>query len=164
MGKTTTAIRIGAALGLPHTEIDALFHGADWTPRATFAEDVDRFTSEPAWITEWQYPAVKPLLARRADTLVWLDLPVPIALWRLVRRTVRRSTRRTALWNGNTEPSLWTIFTDRDHIIRWGFRTRRAARRSVPELQRTAPHLRIVRLRSQRAIDVFVQRLTRPAD
>lgn len=159
VGKTTTARRIAVVLGVPHTEIDALFHGPGWEPRETFVEDVDRFTSEPTWVTEWQYAPVRELLVARADTLVWIDLPTRITLWRLLRRTVRRRLRRVELWNGNVEPSLWTFFTDREHILRWGISTRDKFRRTVPPLVRSAPHLRIVRLRSQREVDVFVQRL-----
>lgn len=39
-GKTTLAAHIGSLLDIPHVEIDALFHGPAWTPRATFVEDV----------------------------------------------------------------------------------------------------------------------------
>jgi len=102
---------------------------------------------------------VRALLAERADTLVWIDLPTPVALWRLLRRTLRRRLRRIELRNGNVEPSLWTFFTDEGHILRWGIRTRNVARQRVPELERSAPHLRIVRLRSQREVDRFVQHL-----
>jgi adenylate kinase family enzyme len=161
VGKTTTAARIGAVLGIPHTEIDALYHGPDWQPRESFVADVDAFTSEPAWVTEWQYTSVRPLLAERADTLVWIDLRNTVALWRLVRRTVRRRLRRIEMWNGNVEPSLWTFFTDPEHIVCWGISTRNSTRRRMPALVREAPHLRIVRLRSQREIDRFVQHLAR---
>lgn len=163
VGKTTTARRIADVLGVPHTEIDALFHGPDWEPRATFVDDVDRFTSEPAWVTEWMYAPVRELLVERADTLVWVDLPTRVALWRLLRRTLRRRLRRLELWNGNVEPSLWTFFTDREHILRWGISTRNKFRERVPPLERSAPHLRIVHLRSQPEVDVFVERLARPA-
>lgn len=159
VGKTTTAGRIGRALGIPHTEIDGLYHGPDWQPRPTFEDEVVAYTAEDAWVTEWQYTQVRALLTERADTLVWLDLPIPVALWRLVRRTVRRRVRRTALWNGNVEPAFWTFFTSRDHIVRWGIRTRRKMRESVPAVERTAPHLRVVRLTSQAEIDAFVAML-----
>ncbi len=159
VGKTTTAGRIGRALGVPHTEIDSRYHGPDWTPREEFAAEVDAYSSASDWVTEWQYTAVRGLLAERADTLVWVDLPILIALGRLVRRTLRRRLGRVRLWNDNLEPPLWTFFTDRDHIVRWGWRERRASRRAVPELLRTAPHLRIVHLRSQREVDRFVHHL-----
>jgi len=38
-GKTTLATTIAATLGLPRTEIDALFHGPAWTPRPTFESE-----------------------------------------------------------------------------------------------------------------------------
>lgn len=161
VGKTTTAARIGAVLGLPHTEIDALYHGPGWEPRESFVADVEAYTSEPAWVTEWQYTAVRGLLAARADTLVWIDLPNPVALWRLVRRTLRRRLRRIEMWNGNVEPSLWTFFTDPGHIVRWGISTRNTTRERMSALLREAPHLRIVHLRSQREVDRFVLHLER---
>lgn len=159
VGKTTTAGRIGRVLGLPHTEIDSLYHGPGWVPRDTFVADVERYTSAPEWVTEWQYTSVRAILAERADTLVWIDLPTAQALWRLLRRTLHRRFRRIEMWNGNTEPSLWTFFTDRGHIVRWGISTRNDSRRRVPALVETAPHLRIVHLRSQREVDRFVQHL-----
>lgn len=160
VGKTTLAARISAAIDAPHTEIDGLFHGPAWEPRASFLDDVEAFTSQDSWVTEWQYSRVRPLLAARADTLVWLDLPVRIALWRLIRRTVRRSRLRVELWNGNVEPPLRRIFVDRDHIIRWGFRTRRKLKGSVPPLEFAYPTLHVVRLRSQRDVETWLRRLS----
>jgi gluconate kinase len=32
-GKTTLAQRVSEVLGVPHVEIDGLFHGPDWVPR-----------------------------------------------------------------------------------------------------------------------------------
>jgi len=159
VGKTTTARRIGRTLGIPHTEIDSIHHGPDWTPRATFVPEVEAFTGQPTWVTEWQYTATRPMLAHRADTLVWIDLPVHVAISRLVRRTLRRRIHRTELWNGNVEPPLRTFFTDRGHIVRWGLRTQHETRRRVAIVERSVPHLRIVHLRSQAEVDRFVQHL-----
>jgi hypothetical protein len=33
-------------------------------------------------------------------------------------RTVERQVRHTVLWHGNVETPLWTVFTDREHIMR----------------------------------------------
>jgi len=118
-GKTTLAATVGEVLGLPHVEIDALFHGPGWTPRASFIADVDAFTRQDRWVTEWQYSAVRDLLADRADLLVWLDLPRVRVMRQVIRRTLRRRVRRQPLWNGNLEPALWTVLRDPDHIVRW---------------------------------------------
>ena len=150
VGKTTLARRIAAITGGPHTEIDALFHGPAWTPRPEFLADVRSLIRTGSWTTEWQYDAARPLLAESAEVLVWLDLPfVRVTLPRLVRRTIRRRWSREELWNGNREAPLWTVFTDREHIVRWAFRSRRNYEAAVPGLIQKYPHLTVVRLRSQ---------------
>lgn len=102
------------------------------------------------WTTEWQYDAARPLLADSADTLVWLDLPFMRAtLPRLVWRTIRRRWSREELWNGNIAAPLWTVLTDREHIVRWAVRSRRNYETAVPRLIHDYPHLNVVRLRSQ---------------
>ena len=122
-GKTTVAGLIGGVLRVPRVEIDGLYHGPGWVPRTSFVTDVHRFTAGPAWVTEWQYSSVRDHLAERADLLVWLDLPRSRVMRQVVRRTLARRLRRRKLWNGNVEPPLWTILTDRDHIVRWAWRT-----------------------------------------
>ncbi len=159
VGKTTLAARVSAVIHAPHTEIDALYHGPNWVPRDSFVTDVESFTAEDAWVTEWQYSLVRPLLASRADTLLWLDFPFRVALWRLITRTVRRSRAGVELWNGNVEPPLRTILVDKDHIIRWGIRTYRTFTSRIPALERDYPELRIVRFRSQHDVNLWLARL-----
>ncbi|MCK9794265.1 AAA family ATPase [Isoptericola sp. 4D.3] len=158
-GKTTLAGRVSAALDLPYTELDGLHHGPGWTPRPEFEDDVRAVVAQDAWVSEWQYGAVRPLLLERAQLLVWLDLPVPVVLWQVVTRTVRRRVRRTELWNGNVEPPLRTVFSDRDHIVRWAWRTRHKLRGLDRRLAVEAPHLQVVRLRSRHDVHRWVRGL-----
>jgi adenylate kinase family enzyme len=151
-GKTTTAARIAAILGIPHVEIDALFHGSDWTPRPSFDSDVRAFSAGPAWTTEWQYSAVRAHLADRADLLVWLDLPRWLVMRQVIRRTIVRRMRRQELWNGNREPALWTILTDRDHIVRWAWNTHHKGHARVAHLMQQRPDLCVVRLRNRKQV------------
>jgi adenylate kinase family enzyme len=154
VGKTTLARRIAEITGIPHTEIDALFHGPGWTPRPTFLDDVRALVAGDAWVTEWQYSDARPLLTARADLMVWLDLPfATVTLPRVVARTVRRRLRREHLWNGNVEPPLRTFFTDPEHIVRWSFATRRKYHERIPALRRDLP---VVRLRRRRDVERWV--------
>jgi adenylate kinase family enzyme len=149
-GKTTIAGAIAVALGIPHIEIDALYHGPNWTPRQAFESDVRSFSSQPAWVTEWQYSQVRPLLAERADLVVWLDLPRRTVMWQVIRRTLHRRLRRQLLWNGNIEPPLWTVVQDHEHIVRWAWTTHHKTETRMRELNQGRPDLPIVRLRSGR--------------
>lgn len=147
-GKTTLAARIAEVLGVPHTEIDALHHGPGWVKRPTFETDVDAFTSEPGWTTEWQYTSVRPLLASRADLVVWLDLPRAQVMRQVTGRTLRRWVRREELWNGNREPGPWTSFAHPDGVVRWAWRTHHLAAERVDALLEQDPGKPVVRLRS----------------
>ena len=147
-GKTTIARRVAAVLGVPQVELDALFHGPGWTPRADFARDVHRFSAGPAWVTEWQYASVRTHLADRADLLVWLDLPRRRVMRQVVVRTLARRLLRRRLWNGNVEPPMGTFLTDPDHIVRWAWRTHARTAERVAEVRARRPDHVVVRLGS----------------
>ena len=73
-------------------ELDALFWGRDWqgAPVELFRHRVEREIRDGGWIVVGNYSQVRDLVWRPADTLVWLDLPLSLVMWRLLRRTLRR--------------------------------------------------------------------------
>ena len=155
-GKTTLAARIARQLGLPHVEIDALYHGPDWTPRPSFVADVEELSAGPAWVTEWQYSVARPVLLARADLMVWLDLPRSTVMRQVTGRTLRRRLAGTVLWNGNLEPPLHTFFTDPEHVVRWAWTTYPLAGLRVEEAARDRPELAVVRLTGRRSAGRWV--------
>ena len=101
-GKTTLARRLAGRLGVPHVELDALHWDPDWTeaPPAVFRERTARALAGDGWMADGNYGKVRDLVWPRADTVVWLDFPLFVTLWRLVRRTFRRALTREELWGG----------------------------------------------------------------
>lgn len=150
-GKTTIAGRISAILDIPHVEIDALFHGPKWQPRDSFLDDVAALADQLSWVTEWQYGDARPLLLKRADLLVWLDLPRSVVMRQVIARTLRRRLRRQELWNGNIEPPLRTFFSDGEHIVRWAWSTHHLTLERVAAARQERPGLPIVRLPNRAA-------------
>lgn len=138
-GKSTLARELSARLGLPYSELDSLYHGPDWTPREGFVRDVEQIVATDAWVSEWQYTPVRPLLLGRAELLVALDYSRARVMARVVRRTLLRRIRRSELWNGNQEPPLRTIVTDREHIVRWTWNMFALNRRRMRTLDETPP-------------------------
>jgi adenylate kinase family enzyme len=155
-GKSTLARRIAERLDLPYLEMDALFHGPDWTPRAQFHDEVGEWAESVAWVTEWQYAVARERLADRAELLVWLDLPRRVVMGRVGRRTLTRRLGRVELYNGNREPPLHTIFTDRDHVVRWAWRTHGESPARIAECLTRRPALPVVQLRSAAEVDAWV--------
>ena len=148
-GKTTLAAHVARVLQIPHIEIDALFHGAGWTPRPSFVADVAAFSARSQWVTEWQYEGARRMLADRADLVVWLDLPRALVMGQVSARTLRRWWRREVLWNGNREPSALRGFYDPEYVVRWAWRTYPVSARHVSALARRRPDLPVVRLRTR---------------
>ena len=108
-GKSTTAQRIGQALGLPYYELDGFLEGPGWTVLADYRERIAEVLDTDSWVTDSIFypPGIDELLLSRADTVVWLDLPRGLILRRLVRRTLHRGLPpRPVLVNGNRE-RLW---------------------------------------------------------
>jgi adenylate kinase family enzyme len=136
-GKTTFARELASILGAPCVELDALNWGPNWTmvDEALFREKVDAATSGEAWVVDGNYGGrgAQEIVWRRADTLVWLDPPLPVILARLWRRTVGRIRSGEELWGGNRE-SFRNTFLSRDSLFVWALKTYRRRRRLYPGL------------------------------
>jgi adenylate kinase family enzyme len=129
-GKTTLAAHLAARLGVPHVELDAINWGPNWTPLdpGTFAARVRAATDGDAWVCDGNYSAVRPIVLERADTVVWLDLPLRSCLARILRRTAQRVRSGEELWGGNREG--WRgAFVGRDALVWWLITQHRRKRR-----------------------------------
>lgn len=160
-GKTTLCDELAEVLRCERVELDSLYHGPNWTRRETFLEDVEDLISTPCWVVELQYREARPLIVSRADTILWLDYPTRIQMARLIRRTVRRRLQREQLWNGNYEPPLWKTLIDEDHILRWGWRTRKKLKPVIPTLEGRFPGLHVVHLTHPSQTSRWVRALAR---
>ena len=161
-GKTTLARQLARRLGLPHVELDALYWEPNWraAPPEVFRARVAEALRGDAWIADGNYGVARDLIWSRAERLVWLDYALPVILWRLTQRAVRRVFVREELWNGNRE-RLRDHFFSRNSLYLWALKTYRRRRREYP-LQLRQPefaHLTVVRLRSPRATEAWLSRL-----
>ncbi len=152
-GKSTLGRALAQRLEVPFLELDALAHQPGWTllPDEPFAARIDAVTRENGWVVDGNYTRFRHLIWDRADTVVWFDLPRPVATWRIVRRTSGRLLRRHELWNGNRE-RLRNLVSRQpgQNIILWSIANHRrygeryAAAAHDPRWR----HLRFVRIRS----------------
>lgn len=149
-GKTTFSAVLAARLGCRCVELDALHWEPGWRMAEldVFKARVVDATASERWVCDGSYSKVRDVVWSRADTLVWLDYPLPLVLSRLVRRTARRWWRAEELWNGNRESLRETL--SRDSLLIWAIRQHRKNKRAYPAVlaQPAYAHLELVRLRS----------------
>ncbi len=162
-GKTTLARQLAARLGLAHVELDALYWEPGWAPapRTVFRERAAQVFQGDGWVVDGNHPEVRDIIWNRADTAVWLDYSLPLVMWRLTRRTLRRCATHEELWNGNQERSLRAHLFSRKSIFLWALRTYELRRREYPTLF-TMPayeHVRPIHLRSPRATQAWLDSL-----
>jgi hypothetical protein len=84
-GKSTLALALRERLGGPVHHLDHLaFSDERWTPRplAERLREVENIAAQPTWIAEGGHVGWTERLMREADAIVWLDLPMPVALRR----------------------------------------------------------------------------------
>lgn len=98
--------------------------GPHWTPAEdeAFRAAVDAYIAAETWVADGNYGAVRDRIWQRATTIIWLDYPLPLVLWRLFRRTLWRTLTRQRLFNDNREP-FFRAFFSRDSLFVWALRT-----------------------------------------
>jgi adenylate kinase family enzyme len=162
-GKTTFAAQLAARLGVPHIELDAIWWGPNWThlDAETFAAKVDAATAADAWVCDGNFSAVRPIVLERADTVVWLDLPLRTCLARMLRRTARRVRSGEELWGGNRE-SWREVFVGREALFWWLVSQHRRKRRDyAARFGAMDPgRLRVLRFRTSADADRWLSSLT----
>jgi hypothetical protein len=150
-GKTTLGRWVEARLGLPFADLDDLHWRPGWVeaPLDELRRDVDRCTRAPRWVIAGNYANVRDLVWPRADSLVWLDLPLAHVLWRSTGRALRHWWTAEPICNGNRQ-TLAQLAYGRASLLGYTVRTFAGRRREWPALliSEEFRHLRCSRLRS----------------
>lgn len=159
-GKTALARRLANHLTLKHIELDALYWQENWqqAPTEEFRRCVSDAVADDCWIADGNYSKARDLLWSRASTIIWLDYPILLVLWRLFVRTLTRSITREQLWKGNRE-RLSTQFFTRDSLFLWAITSCFRYRRQYPELLESPQysHLQVVRLRNPQDTEAWLK-------
>jgi adenylate kinase family enzyme len=153
-GKSTLARELGAALNLPIIHLDTLFWKPGWVEGDPdeFREAVEAVVEADRWICEGNFINASTLRFQRADTIIWMELPRLVCLWRAFLRAATAFGRtRSDLAPDCPEkidPEFYRYIWDWDRL------TRPRMQRAIETL---APHARLIRLTNDRAKVKFLR-------
>ena len=155
-GKSTLARQMGAITHLPVVHIDHIHWQTGWIERPDAERNAlcEAVHAKESWIFEGGQSATWPQRLARADTLIWLDFPFALRLWRVLLRTVRN-------W-GRNRPDLPDGCPDRFSLsfLRLVWRTRNTHRVKMQALYDSAPDEKSrYRLASRRDVHRFLDGL-----
>jgi len=100
VGKSTFARELGERLDIDVVHLDALHWKPNWVeaPRKEFESAQKEIVTRDQWIIEGNYSNTYDIRAGEADTIIYLELPLVVCLYRV--------TKRWLLHIGKTRPDM----------------------------------------------------------
>ncbi|HKP61807.1 MAG TPA: hypothetical protein VJV78_33985 [Polyangiales bacterium] len=160
-GKSSFSRRLAALLDAPYLEMDALFWDPNWTepPDEVFFERVRNAVGAERWVLDGNYSRTQSIKWPRTTSVIWLDYTLPIALRRVITRTLARVATGRELWAGNRES--WRTLFSRKSIVLWTLTTHARKRRDYTQAMSDPDwaQLRFIRLRTPAEAERFLRSL-----
>ena len=153
-GKTSLALRLGRNLDLPVVHLDPLYWRPGWkeSDKASFRVRVADAIAGEGWVVDGSFSGrVFDLTLARADTLIVIERPRWLCLWRIAwRSAIDRDGTRPDLPEGCPEQFSWNLMQQA-----WRYNADRRPRIEAERLKYGA-EVPVVRLSSDREIEDFL--------
>ncbi len=152
-GKSTFARQLGARLGIEVTHLDAHYWKPGWRPISAevWEERIQSLVARESWIMDGNYNGTMNLRLAAADTIIFVDLPRWLCLWRVIKRRVMFHGRgRPDTSEGCTARLTWGF-------LRWIWTYPRLQRPKILQmLEEQSANKRVIHLKRKREIELFL--------
>ncbi|MEE8398279.1 MAG: hypothetical protein V3S89_04685 [Desulfobacterales bacterium] len=164
-GKSTLGAQLANRLSVPFVELDALNWEPDWvglndTDPTELELRIKNATAGEGWVVAGSYMNFSQrIFWPRLETVIWLDLPMGICIWRMLHRSWVRWRSKELLWGTNYE-TFWPqlmVWNKKDSLLWWIVTQYRRKRRSMLAFiaESRWQHIHFIQLRSSSEIDAF---------
>lgn len=168
-GKSTLAAELAELFDYDFVELDALNFEGSWTGLnesnpTRFKEKVAKATAGEHWVVAGSYENFsKGIFWQKLDTIIWLDLPMPLLVWRMLRRSWKRWRTQELLWGSNREyfwPQLM-VWRKEESLLWWIITKHKGKRQNIlrDQVDPKWKHINFIRLDSVKTVDDFVRSL-----
>jgi adenylate kinase family enzyme len=152
-GKSTFARRLGERAGLPVIHLDRHFWHPGWveTPKDEWRRRVEELCAGESWVMDGNYSGTLEVRLAACDTVIFLDLPRAVCLWRVLKRvlTYREGSRHDMAEGCHERVDLKFLYWV------WTYPKRRRAR-ILALLNDVNGQKQVVRLRSSDEVERFL--------
>ncbi len=151
-GKSTFARELAEITGLPVIHLDTVFWRPDWepTPKDEWKAQVEQMVKADEWIMDGNFGGTREIRMQAADTIIMLDLPRWLCMYRVVERAITyRGRRRPDMAEGCNEKLDWDFI-----IWVWNYR-KQSGTRAFAEIEKLRDK-QVIILRSPREVEEFL--------
>lgn len=151
-GKSTFSRELGRLTGIPVTHLDREYWRPGWeeTPKEEWKDRVAAMLAAESWIMDGNFGGTRAMRMRAADTIIFLDLPRRVCLYRVLKRTLK--------YYGKSRPDMTEGCNERLDLefIGWVWSYRhRSRKRLLAELENVGER-RVIILRNASAVRDFL--------
>ncbi|HET7578805.1 MAG TPA: topology modulation protein [Bacillales bacterium] len=164
VGKSTFARKLGEILDLKVHHLDTLYWKPGWVEASIdeFAAAQEEIIRKDQWIIEGNYSNTHEIRAAHADTIIYLEVPLALCLFRVVKRWWKnRGKTRSDLGEGCPEKIdldfIWFICST------YYPRKRKRADR-IQFLQSVGPQKTVHILKGKKEIQAFLDEIKKPSE
>jgi len=154
-GKSTLSVELGRATGLPVIHLDREYWRPGWeeTPKDEWKSRVEKLLAGDSWIMDGNFGGTREIRMQAADTIIFLDLPRRVCLYRVLKRTIK--------YYGRSRPDMSEGCNERLDLefIMWVWNYKhRSRKRLLAELEKLEGKSVII-LRNQRQVSDLLANL-----
>ncbi len=167
-GKSTFSKALAQKLNLTYIELDDLFWLDDWEQASNdlFFEKLKNQIdlAENGYVIDGNYSRSQPIKWKEIDTIIWLDLPFHLNLFRSLKRALSRVLSKRRLWKSLNNTESFKTMLSKESIVWWMIKTHKKNQQKYLKLINSNEYVDIhwIRLRNQTEMDKFLKRAYSP--
>lgn len=158
-GKSTFARKLGEKSGIPVHHLDSYYWKAGWieSEQGEFRAVQKELVEEESWIIEGNYTGTFDIRLPKADTFIYLEVPLAVCIYRVLKRWLTNMGRtRPDMAEGCPEKMDLAFLK---FIITTYSARRVKMRRHMSDFLRAHPDHRVIFLDNQKKMDNFLRDL-----
>lgn len=164
-GKSTFARKLADQRKLQNIELDNLLWLDDWQESSNDALflklKIAMENAETGWVIDGLYTRTIPMIMEKVDTVIWLDYPFHINLYRLSKRTFGRVISREKLWENSDNRESLKLMLSKESIFIWLIKSYPKNRKKYSDLMQNPAyqHIQFIHLTSPKQTEAFFKQM-----
>lgn len=156
-GKSTFSRALGELLGLPVLHLDKYFWQPGWVqmPKEDWVKCHQDLVDKESWIIDGHYSGSMDLRLNRADTVIYLDYPSYLTVYRVLKRRL--------MYHGKTRPDMNEACPEQIdfEFVRWVMSFRRKKRPAILEKLSAYPNVNVIVFTKPKQAEAYLSKTRR---